>query len=78
RRSASHRKPVIRVNTMQYIDREKAQRLIDRVEALAKEENISLQKNSCMNPDCSSARKRHRTTATWRSQKKSLGPKCYF
>ncbi|EHD7191606.1 carboxylate--amine ligase [Escherichia coli] len=29
---------------MQYIDREKAQRLIDRIEALAKEENIDLQK----------------------------------
>lgn len=29
---------------MQYIDREKAQRLIDQIEALAKKENINLQK----------------------------------
>lgn len=29
---------------MQHIDREKAQRLIERVEALAKEENVNIQK----------------------------------
>ncbi|MCA7199629.1 hypothetical protein LE056_14885 [Escherichia coli] len=29
---------------MQHIDREKAQRLIERMEALAKEENVNIQK----------------------------------
>ncbi|EFN5860283.1 hypothetical protein FQJ73_16600 [Escherichia coli] len=53
---------------MQHIDREKAQRLIERMEALAKEENVSIQKIAECGQIVLRREKRHQATDVWRNQ----------